>query len=180
MTAPSVPRWASASDRAAGRRSSSGSSACFDRRPGMGPGGIEFGWGALLALISAFTYAITLITSRQLSRTELSHTILFYYSIAVILVTGATLPFNWITPSWADLWIFLLVGVVGRVGQSCLTRRSATRGLVHADRYTGLLWGRCWRDFGATSRPDDAGRRTDRRAFNPMCREIAIRRAAAS
>ena len=111
--------------------------------PGSGPGGIEIGWGAVLALISAFTYAVTLITSRQLSRTELSHTILFYYSISVILVTGATLPFNWVTPTWSDLWIFLLVGITGSIGQFCLNQafRYGEVSYIAPIEYTGLLWG---------------------------------------
>jgi drug/metabolite transporter (DMT)-like permease len=110
--------------------------------PGSGPEGFEIGWGAILALISAFTYAVTLITSRQLSRTELSHTILFYYSIGVILVTGATLPFNWVTPTLADLWIFLLVGVSGSIGQYCLNQafRYGEVSFIAPLEYTSLLW----------------------------------------
>jgi drug/metabolite transporter (DMT)-like permease len=85
---------------------------------------------------------VTLITSRQLSRTELSHTILFYYSIGVILVTGATLPFNWVTPTLADLWIFLLVGVSGSIGQYCLNQafRYGEVSFIAPLEYTSLLW----------------------------------------
>src|SRR3546814_7968213 len=43
------------------------------------PSGAGVATGAMLALVSAFLYALTLITSRQLSTTEPSHTILFYY-----------------------------------------------------------------------------------------------------
>jgi drug/metabolite transporter (DMT)-like permease len=110
--------------------------------PGSGPDGIVIGWGALLALISAFTYALTLITSRQLSRTELSHTILFYYSIGVILVMGSTLPFNWVTPLWEDVWIFVLVGVSGSIGQYCLNQafRYGEVSFIAPLEYTSLIW----------------------------------------
>ena len=54
--------------------------------------------GAMLALVSAFLYALTLITSRQLSTTEPSHTILFYYSVSVLL---ATLLVSTLIPSHA-------------------------------------------------------------------------------
>jgi drug/metabolite transporter (DMT)-like permease len=110
--------------------------------PGSGPDGFTIGWGACLALTSTFTYALTLITSRQLSRTELSHTILFYYSIGVLVVTGAALPFGWVTPSYGDIWIFLLVGVAGSTGQFCLNQafRYGEVSLIAPIEYTGLIW----------------------------------------
>ncbi len=154
--------------------------------PGSGPDGIEIGWGAALALISAFTYAVTLITSRQLSRTELSHTILFYYSVGVIIVTGATLPFNWVTPTWPDLWIFLLVGITGSIGQFCLNQafRYGEVSYIAPIEYTGLLWGML---FGVTFWGDIptwtmlAGALIVVIAnLYVLRREIAIRRAAGS
>jgi drug/metabolite transporter (DMT)-like permease len=69
--------------------------------------------GALFALAAALLYALTLVTSRQLSATESSHTILFYYSIVCLAATGAVLPWQWRTPEPADVWLFLLVGLAG-------------------------------------------------------------------
>lgn len=102
--------------------------------------GLDF--GSLLALLSAFLYALTLITSRQLSGTESSHTILFYYSIAVLVATGAAMPWLWVTPSWNDLWVFLLVGVSGSIGQFCLNQafRYSEVSLLAPIDYTGLVW----------------------------------------
>src|SRR3546814_9264162 len=94
------------------------------------PSGAGVATGAMLALVSAFLYALTLITSRQLSTTEPSHTILFYYSIGVLLMTGlAGLLGETALPSWQwaplrldDLWIFVLVGVSGSFGQFFLNQ----------------------------------------------------------
>jgi len=110
--------------------------------PGSGPDGIAIGWGAALALLSAFTYALTLITSRQLSRTEMSHTILFYYSIGVIIVMGATLPFNWVTPDWEDVWVIVVVGISGSIGQYCLNQafRYGEVSFIAPLEYTSLIW----------------------------------------
>jgi len=107
------------------------------------PSGTGFNWAAVLALSSAFLYALTLITSRQLSGTESSHTILFYYSVGVLIVTGATMPWLWVTPSWSDLWVFLLVGVAGSIGQFCLNQafRYSEVSLLAPIDYTGLVWG---------------------------------------
>ncbi|HWA43186.1 MAG TPA: DMT family transporter [Hypericibacter adhaerens] len=106
------------------------------------PSGTGFNWAAVLALSSAFLYALTLITSRQLSATEPSHTILFYYSVGVLIVTGATMPWLWVTPTWNDLWVFLLVGVTGSVGQFFLNQafRYSEVSLVAPIDYTGLVW----------------------------------------
>jgi drug/metabolite transporter (DMT)-like permease len=106
------------------------------------PSGTGFNWAAVLALSSAFLYALTLITSRQLSGTESSHTILFYYSVGVLIVTGATMPWLWVTPSWNDLWVFLLVGVSGSIGQFCLNQafRYSEVSLLAPIDYTGLVW----------------------------------------
>jgi drug/metabolite transporter (DMT)-like permease len=106
------------------------------------PSGTGFNWAAVLALSSAFLYALTLITSRQLSATESSHTILFYYSVGVLIVTGATMPWLWVTPGWNDLWVFLLVGVSGSVGQFCLNQafRYSEVSLLAPIDYTGLVW----------------------------------------
>jgi drug/metabolite transporter (DMT)-like permease len=107
------------------------------------PSGTGLNWAAGLAILSAFLYALTLITSRQLSGTETSHTILFYYSVGVLIVTGATMPWLWITPTWTDLWVFLLVGVSGSIGQFCLNQafRYSQASMLAPIDYTGLIWG---------------------------------------
>jgi len=48
--------------------------------------------GALWALAAALFYALTLVTSRQLSTTESSHTILFYYSTFMVIALGTWMP----------------------------------------------------------------------------------------
>ncbi len=115
------------------------------------PSGSGMTFGAVLALVSAFLYALTLITSRQLSSTEPSHSILFYYSIGVLVMTGiAGLLGETLLPSWqwaplrlADLWIFALVGIAGSFGQFFLNQafRYGEVSMLAPIEYTGLLWG---------------------------------------
>jgi drug/metabolite transporter (DMT)-like permease len=107
------------------------------------PGAAGFNAGSMLALTSAFLYALTIITSRQLSATEASHTILFYYSVSVIVALGATMPWNWITPPWHDLWLVLLVGLAGSFGQFFLNQafRYGEVSLLAPLDYTGMIWG---------------------------------------
>lgn len=107
------------------------------------PSGAGFNTGSMLALTSAFLYALTLITSRQLSATEASHTILFYYSVSVIVALGVTMPWNWTTPPWQDLWLVLLVGLAGSFGQFFLNQafRYGEVSLLAPLDYTGMIWG---------------------------------------
>jgi uncharacterized membrane protein len=86
------------------------------------PGGTGLRPAALLALTSALLYALTNITSRQLSTSEQSHTILFYYSVSCLVVMGPIMSWNWTTPSWQDWLVFLVVGVAGSFGQFCLNQ----------------------------------------------------------
>jgi drug/metabolite transporter (DMT)-like permease len=106
------------------------------------PGGGVWGLGAALALTSAVLYALTLISSRQLSLTESSHTILFYYSVVCLLATGAVLPWQWRTPEPEDIWLFLLVGVTGTLGQFFMNQafRFGEASMLAPLDYTALIW----------------------------------------
>jgi drug/metabolite transporter (DMT)-like permease len=98
--------------------------------------------GALFALTAALFYALTLVTSRQLSTTESSHTILFYYSLFVILALGAWMPWVWVTPRWEDLWLIVFTGVAGSFGQFFLNQafRYGEVSLLAPLDYSGLVW----------------------------------------
>ncbi|HTO81600.1 MAG TPA: DMT family transporter [Methylomirabilota bacterium] len=98
--------------------------------------------GALWALAAALLYALTLVTSRQLSATESSHTILFYYSFFVIVALGALMPFVWVTPKLGDLWLIVFVGLSGSFGQFFLNQafRYGEVSMLAPLDYTGLLW----------------------------------------
>ena len=98
--------------------------------------------GALYASIAAICYALTLVTSRQLSTTESSHTILFYYSVFVVVALGALMPWMWVTPRLEDLWLILFVGIAGSFGQFFLNQafRYGEVSLLAPLDYSGLIW----------------------------------------
>ena len=106
------------------------------------PSGAGVSAGSLLALSSAFLYALTLITSRQLSSTERSHTILFYYSCVVIVVLGSFMPWQWETPTPEHWVLFIVSGVAGSFGQFFLNQafRYAEASLIAPLDYTGMVW----------------------------------------
>jgi drug/metabolite transporter (DMT)-like permease len=98
--------------------------------------------GAVLALISSLCWSLTQITSRQLSATEPSHTILFYYSVVIVVVLGVAMPTVWITPRGLDWLWFLVCGLAGSFGQFCYNQafRYGEASMVAPLDYTGLVW----------------------------------------
>ena len=98
--------------------------------------------GAIWALAAALFYALTLVTSRQLSTTESSHTILFYYSLFVVAALGAWMPWVWVTPRWEDLWLIVFTGIAGSFGQFFLNQafRYGEVSLLAPLDYSGLVW----------------------------------------
>jgi drug/metabolite transporter (DMT)-like permease len=99
-------------------------------------------WGSILALLSAAAWAATQVSSRQLSTSEPSHRILFYYSLVVVVALGVAMPFYWIMPSWHDASLFLAIGIMGTAGQYCLNQafRYGEASLIAPLDYTSLLW----------------------------------------
>jgi drug/metabolite transporter (DMT)-like permease len=106
------------------------------------PSGHGVNFGAVLALISSLCWSLTQISSRQLSGTEPSHTILFYYSVAIIVVLGVAMPKVWITPHGLDWLWFLVCGIAGSFGQFCYNQafRYGEASMVSPLDYTGLVW----------------------------------------
>lgn len=99
-------------------------------------------WGSLSALVSAIFWAFTLVSSRQLSSSEQTHTILFYYALTVVIVLGIAMFWFWRTPTLTDALVFGAIGIMGTVGQFCLNQafRYGQVSMLAPLDYTGLIW----------------------------------------
>ena len=107
-------------------------------RPGVG----VFQPAALLPLAAALCLALMVLYVRKLTRTESDTAIVFYYTLACTLVTGAIVPFFWVTPDLMDLLLLVSVGILGGIGQILLTaayRRTEASILAPFD-YTAMAW----------------------------------------
>ncbi len=107
-------------------------------RPGVG----MFQPAALLPLAAALFLALMVLHVRKLTRTESDTAIVFYYSLICTLVTGAAVPFFWVTPDLTDFLLLVSVGVLGGIGQILLTaayRRTEASILAPFD-YTAMSW----------------------------------------
>lgn len=106
------------------------------------PGHESIGLGGLLALLSALFYALTQISARQLSNSETSASILFYYSLGVLLISGCLVPFYWQMPPLEDWGLFFLLALFGSFGQLFLNQacRYGEVSLIAPMEYTSLFW----------------------------------------
>jgi drug/metabolite transporter (DMT)-like permease len=107
-------------------------------RPGTG----AFQIAALLPIVSAFAWAVTLVMTRVMSGREDVVTTMTYSSIIGVAVLSAMVPFVWTTPSWNAVLLGLLVGVASTTGQwiVVLAFRYADASVLAPFSYIQLLW----------------------------------------
>jgi drug/metabolite transporter (DMT)-like permease len=106
-------------------------------RPGSG----IFGPIALLPLTSAALYAVAMIQVRKVSIREPAATMSFYFTLAAAVLSAASLPWQWVTPSPIMLVCLIVIGILGGLAQMALTEayRLAPVSLVAPFEYTALL-----------------------------------------
>jgi drug/metabolite transporter (DMT)-like permease len=107
-------------------------------RPGFG----GFGTGALLVIISAFSYALSMVLLRRFSGQEPTHNIFFYGSIGAFVVAGFNSVPIWLAPDPADWGLLLLVGIWGVFGGYAVIRayRLGEASMLAPLEYTALIW----------------------------------------
>lgn len=116
------------------------------------PDGPVLSLGALYALGGTLGYALLMIVLRVQGRAMTSITSAFWFTALSPLVIAPLVPFFWTPPSGRDLVLLLGLGMIGAVGQLCLTQslRLAPASVVAPFDYTYLIWalGLGWVLFG--------------------------------
>ncbi|MFP6744802.1 MAG: DMT family transporter [Alphaproteobacteria bacterium] len=97
---------------------------------------------ALLPLISAVLYSVSMILTRILTKREASVTMLFYSTLTVLVLSAVALPFIWVTPDWFDLGLMAVMGLLTGAAQYFATQayRYAAPAVVAPFDYTSLIW----------------------------------------
>jgi len=130
-------------------------------RPGSG----LFEWAALLSLVSAAAYALSMVLARRVGASEPATVMAFYVNLVYLLGAAGiaalchrlgivklghpSLDFlvrPWIMPTLEDFLLMALCGVIAAVAMSLLTHayRLAEANLVTVLEYTGMIWGPLW------------------------------------
>ena len=95
-----------------------------------------------IAVAGSALYGLAVITIRQLGETEAPGTTFFYFTIICTILSGCTLPFDWISPNSMD-WAYLFgIGVFGGLAQFAMIKayKLAPANLIAPVEYTQFLW----------------------------------------
>jgi drug/metabolite transporter (DMT)-like permease len=87
-------------------------------RPGAG----AFRPEALYILAAALCYALAMLVTRRLARTETTPAIMLAGTAISLAVSGLALGFGWRTPAGGELLIFALMGLIGGTGMYFMTQ----------------------------------------------------------
>ena len=118
---------------------------------GMG-GGSASGWAYAAAVTQGLISALTTLQIRQLSATESSSTITLWQAILMTGIMTCALPFVWVTPTWGQFGLLVLLGTLGGLAQVLQTEAFASAQVSALGPYTycGLIWATIigWTVFG--------------------------------
>ncbi|MEN1926696.1 DMT family transporter [Luteimonas qiangzhengi] len=96
-----------------------------------------------LALLGAsICYSFASITVRVLARRDSTEAMVFWFLAMLAVGAGVLAWSNWVPIRSEDLWIFLMVGISGALGQVVLTNafRLGEASQIAPLEYSGLLW----------------------------------------
>jgi drug/metabolite transporter (DMT)-like permease len=100
--------------------------------------------GALWAIVGLVTYAIAIVSLRLLSRTDSTESMVFGFTLLLMIGAGALAIPGWRDVEWdRDLKLIIGVGIAASIGQQLITVafRSAPAAVVAPFEYTALVWG---------------------------------------
>jgi drug/metabolite transporter (DMT)-like permease len=95
-----------------------------------------FGVGGAVAAAGAYTCV------RVLRTTDHPLVVIFYFPLVSIPLMAIPMFLQWVTPSWRDLWIMVLLGILTQVAQYYMTLayqlEKASKVMVY--NYAGVVW----------------------------------------
>ncbi len=130
-------------------------------RPGFG----VFELGAVFAVFSALCYAVGMVITRQLGRTDSGAAMVLSQSLVYLIVAGiaglamqdiavehdahAGIQFllrGWVMPDWEGIGLMVLCGLIATVGFYGIAQayRIGASSAVAPFEYSGILWGTFW------------------------------------
>ena len=107
------------------------------------PTGEAFQIAVLVPIAAAASTAIRDIVTRRMSRHESTNVILTWSIVGLLIVSGATLPFAWKTPTIIDFFLMAASGVLLGTAHYLMIEayRLAEVALVSPFKYTSIVWG---------------------------------------
>jgi drug/metabolite transporter (DMT)-like permease len=105
------------------------------------PGTAAFQPAAVLTLLSALSWAATVVLTRKMSG-ERPLVTLLYSAVVGLVVLTVLLPFNWTPPDWRQLLLGGFIGAASTVGHwiVVVAYRQADASVLAPFSYTQLVW----------------------------------------
>ena len=118
---------------------------------------LDSGWlPALVAVAGTLLYSAYLLVTRELRATP-APVLAAYQMVGACLLGLVLLPFGWTTPTWLDLGLLALLGVLASVAHLAVTKSLALApaAVVVPWQYAMILWGILfgWLFFGDVPEP---------------------------
>jgi len=106
------------------------------------PGFESLGAGSALALVAALGWAAVVLIMRTLGRTESAVTITAYMSLLITPLALVPALFVWIWPTPEQFGWLVVIGIVGNLGQLCLSQalKEADTHVVMPMDFLRLIW----------------------------------------
>ncbi len=107
----------------------------------------EFNRVALVGLLGGALASLAKVSLRRLGRSEPSVRVVFYFALLSTLISAVPMLWIWQTPNLTQWGLFMLVGLMGTLGQLFLTRgyaiakASAVSPFTYASVLFGTLYG---------------------------------------
>ncbi len=103
----------------------------------------EFSRVALVGLLGGALAALAKVTLRRLGRSEPSVRVVFYFALLSTLVSTLPMFWHWQNPDLSQWGLFALVGLMGTLGQLCMTRgyAIAKAAAISPFTYASVLFG---------------------------------------
>jgi S-adenosylmethionine uptake transporter len=99
--------------------------------------------GHLFAALAVLAGSLGLITLKRIGGTETSASILFAVFLSIMLATAPMLPGGFVVPTWQEVGVLALAGLLMGCGQAglVLATREAPAVVIAPFQYTQMVWG---------------------------------------
>ncbi len=106
------------------------------------PGTAAFHPAAILPILSALGWAVTLVLTRRISGGDNVITTMAYTALVGFMVLSAIVPLYWVTPSWQQVAIGACIGIAATMGHwiVVLAFRYADASVLAPFSYSQLVW----------------------------------------
>ncbi|MCO5129922.1 MAG: DMT family transporter [Xanthobacteraceae bacterium] len=106
------------------------------------PGTAAFHPAAVFPIVSALGWAFALVLTRQIAGVDRPVTTMAWSAIVGFVVLSLLAPFFWVTPSWQQVAIAVLIGIAATLGHwiVVLAYRHADASVLAPFTYSQLVW----------------------------------------